>query len=370
MSLFPESRASRWFLLVACLVFVLLIIGLIRERTSFDPSTWRVVVHKTTLDKAWKHRGGKHGQVGPSNTGRNGEKLAYATLLSSTISDPDSDYNDDVYFLAARILVYQLLHAPQTRTRRKIPVVVMVTPDVSHSRRERLARDGAIVRPISTVKTGQDWISPGHARWRDALSKIRVWEMTEYSRVLLLDADTVLQSPLDGVFDELNAQIVPSLANVTSLPVDEGNVPSHFLLASTGELAKAEHKYPPDQDDFKNPGVFCAGFVLLEPSLVMFQYFKSILALPGRFDSTFPEQNLMNYAHRWNGPMPWKQISSTWNLRRVNTRDFEKGVASMHEKWWRDVLSGSEVVRDWLTRVRWEMEGFYQSYDERGCGLD
>ena len=369
MSLFPESRASRRFLLVACLVVLLLIIGLIRERTAFDTANWRIVVHTTTLDKARSPKGGKQVRIGHSKSSPNGERLAYATWLSSTVADPDSDYDDDVYFLATRILVYQLLHAPKTRTRRNIPVVVMVTPDVSRTRRERLARDGAVIRPVSMIKTGQDWIAPGDARWRDVLSKIRVWEMTEYSRVLLLDGDTVLQRPLDGVFDEPNAQVIPSLNNITDLPADEGSVPPHYLLASTGEIPNADHKYPPDWDDFKNPGTFCAGFFLLEPSLEVFRYFKKILALPGRFDSTFPEQNLMNYAHRWDGPMPWKQISSTWNIRSVNTNDFEKGVASMHEKWWQDVFSGSEVVSQWFVRVRWEMTGFYQSHDEC-CAYD
>ncbi|KAI9694266.1 MAG: hypothetical protein M1820_009069 [Bogoriella megaspora] len=375
MNLLPESRRSRQFLLVISILFALFIVGLIRERTTFDTNNWQLIFHKTTLDKAItpSSKFGAQKQVSISRhqhsstiSASNPEKLAYTTWLSSTISDPDSDFNEDVYFLATRILVYQLLHAPQTRSLRGIPVVVLVTPDVSRTRRERLRRDGAIVRPVSNIKTGSDWIAPGDSRWRDVLSKLRVWEMTEYSRVLLLDGDTVLQRSLDGVFDEPNAQVIPSLTNVTNLPDDEAKLPSHYLLASTGELPNANHKYPPDWDDFKNFGTFCAGFLLLEPSLDMFRYYKSILAQPNRFDSRFPEQNLWNYAHRWDGPMPWKQVSSTWNVRSVNSEDFRQGVASMHEKWWQDVFSGSQEVAEWFNRVRWEMEGFYQCWDELG----
>ena len=76
------------------------------------------------------------------------ERLAYVTWLSSTVSGPDKDDFSEGYFVATRILVYQLLHAPKTRTNKSIDVIVVVTPDVSESRRERLRKDGAVVQPI------------------------------------------------------------------------------------------------------------------------------------------------------------------------------------------------------------------------------
>lgn len=112
------------------------------------------------------------------------EKLAYVTWLSSTVAEKDDqDMSKDVYFIGTRILVWQLLHYEKTRAR-GIDVVVLVTPDVSEPRRERLQKDGAIVRPIEFVHGKNDaWLRPKEDRWNDIMSKLRVWEMTEYSRV-------------------------------------------------------------------------------------------------------------------------------------------------------------------------------------------
>jgi alpha-N-acetylglucosamine transferase len=78
--------------------------------------------------------------------------------------------------------------------------------------------------------------------------------------------------------------------------------------------------------------MFCAGFFLLKPLEQIFDYFNALLDIPNSFDSKYMEQNLLNYAHRRDGTMPYKKIPTTWNIRAVNDNDFEKGVASMHEK--------------------------------------
>ena len=73
-------------------------------------------------------------------------KVAYATWLASdSASSDDEDVNNDKYFVATRILAYQLLHAPETSTKQDIPFVVLVNGNVSEAKRERLRMDGAIV---------------------------------------------------------------------------------------------------------------------------------------------------------------------------------------------------------------------------------
>ena len=51
----------------------------------------------------------------------------------------------------------------------------------------------------------------------------------------MLDSDTILQRPLDGIFDDPGANIVNILQNFTHLD-DEGMLPSQYLLASMGKM--------------------------------------------------------------------------------------------------------------------------------------
>ncbi|KAF2004412.1 glycosyltransferase family 8 protein [Amniculicola lignicola CBS 123094] len=298
-----------------------------------------------------------------SNT-RNGEKLAYVTWLSSTVVGEDSEkLDEDNYFIGTRILVWQLLHYQKTKTT-GIDVIVITTPDVSQSRIDRLRKDGAIVKPIEFVHGNNDsWLHPKESRWNDIMSKLRAWQLTEYSRILMLDGDMILQHNLDGIFDDPAAEVRKTKKDI-DYPNDENELPEEYLLASIGEVAGADHDFPPDWDHgLKKFGYFCAGFFMLKPSEKIFDYYAGLLDIPDRFDPKYMEQNLLNYAHRWAGPMPWKELAYTWNIRSVNDNDLDKGVVSMHEKWWEDPLSGSDRVKDIFKSMRWQMEGFYQAQD-------
>ncbi|KAF2133466.1 glycosyltransferase family 8 protein, partial [Dothidotthia symphoricarpi CBS 119687] len=294
------------------------------------------------------------------------EKLAYVTFLSGTV-DAGDDLEKDNYFVAVRILIWQLVHNPQTRT--KHDVVVMVTPTVSQSRRDRLAKDGAIIYPVEFLRTGKDdWIQPEQHRWDDVMTKMRVWQMTQYSRILMLDGDTMLRSSLDGVFDDPGAQILatkqPHAVNYTALP-DEAPLPPTYLLASLTEVWDSTHAFPPkDGTGLKQIGYMNAGFFLLAPSLPAYEYYLSLINIPHSFDPRYPEQNLMNYAHTWTGPMPWRQIDYSWNIRCPTENDFAHGLVSMHEKWWtQPYIYENKKVKEWLLTRRWEMKGWYDAWD-------
>lgn len=112
------------------------------------------------------------------------EKVAYATFLSGTEYSGD-DLEEDKYFVAVRILVWQLKHVPETRTNRH-DVIVIVTPSVSQSRRDRLRKDGAIVHPVELLHVeNQSWIKNEIHRFEEVMAKLRVWEMTQYNRILM-----------------------------------------------------------------------------------------------------------------------------------------------------------------------------------------
>lgn len=122
-------------------------------------------------------------------------KYAFATFLAGN-ADLDENWENDHYFVATRILAYQLLHAPETSSRDKsIPFVVLVTENVSEEKRQRLRKDGAIVVVADYIKA--DWVKTETSTWQDVMTKLRMWELTQFERICFLDGDTVLVEPLD-----------------------------------------------------------------------------------------------------------------------------------------------------------------------------
>jgi hypothetical protein len=55
---------------------------------------------------------------------------AFSAFLAAPAVGGEDD-NDDLYFVGTRILIYQLLHDPVTRTNNSYPFLVLVTEDVS-----------------------------------------------------------------------------------------------------------------------------------------------------------------------------------------------------------------------------------------------
>ena len=247
----------------------------------------------------------------------------------------------------------------------------MVTPSVSKSRKERLKKDGAIVYPVEFLRTeNTEWIKAEQHRWDDVITKMRVWEMTQYSRILMLDGDTMLRSSLDGVFDDPGAQILKTKSR------HQGNytlwtaaprkpLPENYLLASLTEVWDSTHKFPPGEGTgLKEIGYMNAGFFLTAPSLAAFEYYLSLMNIPNAFDPRYPEQNLMNHAHKWDGPMPWREVAYTWNVRCPNENDFKNGLVSMHEKWWtQPYIYENKKVKEWLFSRRYEMKGWYDAWE-------
>lgn len=302
----------------------------------------------------------------PSYDGSNDtstEKLGYVTWLGKTGNGADQE---DVYFIATRILVYQILHSPATKSPRGLPIIVMTTPDVAPANRKRLEDDGATVVPIEFVEEGMDWLKPRRATWAKIMSKLRAWELTEYSRLLMLDGDIILRRPLDAVFDEINTTFATPLPEVVApRKSDEAPLPLQYVFAGGPEVNGIEHHWPPSraQNDFIHPDTCNLGFVLLSPSRELFDHYISILKIKNRFSSATMEQSLLNYAHRLDGPMPRRFIPPTWNIRSPNEADILGDVASLHDKWWR-TTGGYPALGKWYKSVKVEMEEFYKKRDQ------
>ncbi|EME88017.1 glycosyltransferase family 8 protein [Pseudocercospora fijiensis CIRAD86] len=292
-------------------------------------------------------------------------KHAYATFLASSAGERDDEnISEDKYFVATRILAYQtlfnsIIHAPETRTRNEIPFIVLVNEGVSEAKRERLRRDGAIIWEADPVDP--KWIKTEVSTWQAVLTKLRLWELTQFERICFLDGDTVLTRNIDDVFEDPAVSTMQTGTKGSAIREDEAQQPRQYVFAGVPEMMTVHH-YPPSQDahDYPNFNYLNAGFFVFEPSMELLAYYISLTDTPGRFEPELPEQNLLNYAHRRNGNMPWIQLDTKWNMHYPTVQDLEGGVATLHEKWWEPMYAD---LRPYLESWRWRMEGFYEGRD-------
>ncbi|KAH9214580.1 nucleotide-diphospho-sugar transferase, partial [Leptodontidium sp. 2 PMI_412] len=235
----------------------------------------------------------------------------------------------DQYLTSTRMLNYQLRYSKTTRSRREVPFLVIVTPDIVPWKRKLLEREGSTVIFAERISLVTEWIEPMAERWKDVMLKLRLFELTDYDKILFLDADTYLLKPLDGIFRDPTAR--PTKAGISEKEIrpDEAPLPEQYLFATLPEILHTTHPWPPHPWPRFNAGLF-----LLQPSTTIFKYYTSLLTLKDRFDSTYPEQNLLNYAHREWGNMPWTHLKTGWNVNLPNMNDVKKGVRSVHAKLW------------------------------------
>jgi alpha-N-acetylglucosamine transferase len=288
------------------------------------------------------------------------EQRAYATLLTTRITDPDQD---DRYFTAVRVLCYQILHQPITRTNLSIPFVVFVTPHVSAEKRSILVKEGATVLPLELLEPETNWVNPGEERFVDQFTKLRLFEQTQYKRILYLDADMLLTRSLDAIWDEPVAQLLYDTLPTSDLssqpPESEAEIPSSYTIVGVSDTGGANHAFPPLPKPQMN-----GGFFLFRPSIPLFNYYVSILNTPNAFNSGLMEQALLNRAHNQEGRMPWKSFQpGKWNVNWPRLNDVEGGAATLHDKFWdskNEAWIERVLVEKWW-RIQGQMEGFWQA---------
>jgi alpha-N-acetylglucosamine transferase len=296
------------------------------------------------------------------------ERRAYATFLSTRISDLSQE---DAYFTAVRVLNYQLQHAPATRTNLSIPFIVMVPPHVAMGKRKILADEGAIILPVDNLEPDTvNWVQPGSDRFVDQFTKLRLFEQTQFSRILYLDADMLLMRSLDAIWDEPEAVTVHSTLAVSEssatpdIAALEAMVPSNYTIVGVSDTGGPDHPFPPPTGSMLN-----GGFFLLRPCQALFEYYKALLNAPNLFDSSLMEQSLLNYAHKQDGRMPWHSFQAgKWNVNWPRWTDVVGGAATLHDKFWQNSNEGwmdRQLLERWW-RTQGQMEGYWQEKKKSG----
>lgn len=288
------------------------------------------------------------------------KKYAYATFFSGPINDTGAD---DKYFTAARVLTYQLLHHPDTKTTHDYPLLILTPHHVDTGKTDVLAREGATVVRTDVLNAENDWVHPGRESWSEQFTKLRLFTMTQYERILFIDLDMLLLRSMDPIFDEDVVRNVMHTLPERNTKDDEAPLPDHYVFVGVAD-AGGPHDSTPQGGDYVN-----GGFWLMRPDPVLYDHYVSVMNTPGRFDDSVMEQGLLNYVHRSDGPMPYRHFPlGKWNINWPSYGDVERGAASVHDKFWDPGNAGwidRKLVEMWW-RMQGEMEGFWLKAQQDG----
>lgn len=134
-------------------------------------------------------------------------------------------------------------HTPSTRTQASIPVVILAT-DLRQTRPywppTCLGRRCPHTWPHQSrpmVGTHRNWL----LTWRP--HEARAFELYEFEKVLLLDLDMLLVDRLDDVFSHPATDILAP--NATLARLDEGPLPSRYMVSAQIITNDTTHGYPP-----------------------------------------------------------------------------------------------------------------------------
>ncbi|KAF2020836.1 glycosyltransferase family 8 protein [Aaosphaeria arxii CBS 175.79] len=293
------------------------------------------------------------------------EKFAYATFLRSSDLSGSGNLTDegslqsvleDINFKSTRLLNYQIRHADRTRTRLEdVPFLVLVQSDAPQAQVVKLEAEGAtivVVEPIELPAGPHDELL-SDSPYRELLTKLRIWQQVDYDKILYLDSDAFLLQDLDSIFLDSSLSTMSKTRTTSQTDSAEVMPPETYLMAASSDTRGRQSGWK-EQEQHDH---LCACFMLLSPSLALFDYYLSMLAtLDAPLDSAHPEQDLLRHVHERHGSMPWKEISVQWS-----TGDSEddgsrfKGAQSVHIE---STTGENAVDGSWKTLVE-EMEIFY-----------
>lgn len=277
-------------------------------------------------------------------------KLAIATFLTG-------QDGGEHYFNLTKLLAYQMLHDKPTRiTNPDVSFVVMCGNKLTEEKRETLRKFGATVIPVDDVPL-PEWMAPASGAWSEQFTKLRIFQQTQFDRILYMDSDFLLMHPMDGIFEEsivrVLAPVLRGEGRSANIATDEGSFPPRWVFAARSEMdfvGSYNHPVPPLSYHYFN-----AGFFVTAPDNAMFDHLMTVMQIKDRYATAMMEQDLLNYVFRRVGPMPWREIDWKWSSNFVNDQDIAFGIHGLHGKFW---IEGPDVARMTWTLKMSEMNEF------------
>lgn len=179
---------------------------------------------------------------------------AYVTFLSS-ITDP-------WYLLSTRLLLYQLRHHPRTSDPAR-SLIVLTTPQIPAAAEDKLENEGAEIKRVELLIDGfpvPEGMGENH-HWKDQYTKLHIFNLTTYSRLLYLDNDILLLQSLAPLW-ETN---LPTMKNGGVAGVGERNKLS---------MVEDDKRTRPEEGEVKD--YLNAGFMMITPDEERFNELRKV----------------------------------------------------------------------------------------------
>ncbi|CAN6550723.1 unnamed protein product [Malus baccata var. baccata] len=257
-------------------------------------------------------------------------KRAFVTFLAG-----DADYVKGVVGLAKGL----------RKVKSEYSLVVAILPDVPEEHREILRSQGCIVQEIEPIYPPENQIKFAMAYYVINYSKLRIWNIEEYSKMIYLDADIQVYENIDHLFDTPNGYFYAVMDCFCE------KTWSHSPQYKIGYCQQCPDKvsWPADMGS-PPPLYFNAGMFVFEPSRLTYNSLLQTLQdfLNMFFQKTYkPIPNIYNLvlANLWRHPenvhldqvnvvhycaagsKPWRYTGKEANMDR---EDIKVLVA----KWW------------------------------------
>ncbi|KAF8527980.1 nucleotide-diphospho-sugar transferase [Hysterangium stoloniferum] len=300
-------------------------------------------------------------------------KRTFATLLTR-----DS-------YLAGTLILNQSLVA----TKSKYDLVVMVTPGLSTEARGVLCRQNIKVKEIERLhpKPNSHFLSSHDERFAETWTKLKVFELVEYDRVVLLDSDMIILRNIDDLLDQElpGPDWIAACHACTCNPRKLAHYPEDWIpenCAYTPLKVTNNNIVPkPTEMTSKSPRthrLLNSGTVLLQPSEELakeiYHYLETSPLVP---TFSFPDQDLLAnfFAGRWK-PLPYI-YNALKTLRVIHPELWrDEHVGCVHyilpDKPWktpRGTAGDFEIMNGWWWDFYDELHGKLKASDSVGYEL-
>ncbi|SDU86206.1 Glycosyl transferase family 8 [Microlunatus sagamiharensis] len=194
----------------------------------------------------------------------------------------------------------RVLKASLARVGSPYPFVVVVTPTISAEDRALLEADGCLLREVAPIRPPAGLReSYANARFAEVWTKLAVWTLTEFERLVVLDADMLVVRNMDELFD---LDLGPSRVAACHACRCNPNKIATYPASWTPEHCAYTHVEAGEPSTEEADPYVNGGTLVLEPDRAVFDELMAELAAVDDLSRyVFAEQDFLNehFRGRW-----------------------------------------------------------------------